>query len=131
MILPPELYKRYVELFWSSANSVPLFEQKALAKMLEGGYFERHVSRLKNYYRGVRKLLLDRLTGVSFFGDTGSGLHLTAKFKGLTDERIKSSALARGVNIKCVNDYLSAPVQGFEGMAVINYVGLTPEILGQ
>ena len=131
MILPPELYKRYVELFSSSANSVPLFEQKALAKMLEGGYFERHVSRLKNYYRGVRKLLLDRLTGVSFFGDTGSGLHLTAKFKGLTDERIKSSALARGVNIKCVNDYLSAPVQGFEGMAVINYVGLTPEILGQ
>ena len=131
MILPPELCQKYYALFSSGANSVPLFEQKVLAKMLNGGYFERHISRLKNYYRGVQKLLLERLEGAEFFGDTGGGLHLAARFNGRTDSEIKSRALSRGVNIRCVNDYLAAPAHGFEGTAVINFAGLTPEMLSQ
>ncbi|MDE7329698.1 MAG: PLP-dependent aminotransferase family protein [Clostridia bacterium] len=131
MVLPPALYEKYIRIFSASANSVPLFEQKALAKMLNGGYFERHISRLKNYYRGIRRLLLERLDGLCAIDDTGSGLHVIARFEGLSDEEIKKRARDRGVNLKCVTDYLIAPLDGFAGQAVINYSGLTEKVLNE
>lgn len=125
MILPSELYERYMKLFSSGANIVPLFEQKTLAKMLSGGYFERHISRLRKYYRNIRVLLLKALEGVCEVNDTGSGLHLTARFSDASsDVEIKRKAAEEGVNIKCLSDYLLSPVAGMEKCAVINYSGL-------
>lgn len=125
MVLPPALYEKYLAAFSGVANTVPLFEQKALAAMLDGGYFERHVSRMRNYYKGVRKKLLERLDGVCEVSDTGSGLHVTAKFPDAeSDEEIKRRAAEAGVNIKCLSDYLLAPMAGVEKRAVINYSGL-------
>ncbi|MDE6505557.1 MAG: PLP-dependent aminotransferase family protein [Clostridia bacterium] len=133
MVLPPELYNRYITLFSSSANIVPLFEQKALAAMLNGGYFERLLSRLKNYYRGIRKTLLEKLFafgGDCEVSDSGSGLHIIVKFpRAQSDAQIKERAAELGVNLKCVSDYLIAPRTGLEKRAVINYSGLTAEIL--
>ncbi|MDE6667447.1 MAG: PLP-dependent aminotransferase family protein [Clostridia bacterium] len=135
MVLPPALYEKYIQIFSSSASFVPLFEQKALAKMLDGGYFERHLNRLKNFYRSVHGELLKKLASLPErceVLDTGSGLHVIAKFPNAqSDEQIKSVAAARGINIKCLSDYLLAPMTGVEGCAVINYSGLTPEIISQ
>ncbi len=130
MVLPPALYEKYLKIFSSSANLVPLFEQKTLAKMLDGGYFERHISRLKNYYRGIRVKLLAALSGKCEVTDTGGGLHIIAKFpNALSDDEIKEKAERAGVNIKCLSDYLLSPLEGVEKRAVINYCGLTEEIL--
>ncbi len=130
MVLPPALYEKYLKIFSSSANLVPLFEQKTLAKMLDGGYFERHISRLKNYYRGIRVKLLAALSGKCEVTDTGGGLHIIAKFpNALSDCEIKEKAERAGVNIKCLSDYLLSPLEGVEKRAVINYCGLTEEIL--
>lgn len=135
MVLPPALYDRFVKIFSSSASFVPLFEQKALARMLDGGYFERHLNRLKNYYRTVHSALIKKLTCLPEkceVLDTGSGLHVIAKFPGAqSDGQIKSVAAARGINVKCLSDYLLAPMTGVEGCAVINYSGLTPEEISQ
>ena len=135
MVLPPALYEKYLQIFSSSASFVPLFEQKALAQMLDGGYFERHLNRLKNYYRTVHGALLKKLDSLPErceVLDTGSGLHVIAKFPDAqSDEQIKSVAVARGINIRCLSDYLLAPTAGVEGCAVINYSGLTPEIISQ
>ena len=103
--------------------------------MLDGGYFERHLNRLKNYYRTVHGALLKKLDSLPErceVLDTGSGLHVIAKFPDAqSDEQIKSVAVARGINIRCLSDYLLAPTAGVEGCAVINYSGLTPEIISQ
>ena len=99
--------------------------------MLSGGHFERHLSRLKNHYRGIRNLLLTALEGVEGCEvvDTGSGLHVLARFKDAGgDENIKKEAERRGVKLKCLTDYLLAPVRGMENYAVINYSGLTAEM---
>lgn len=130
MVLPPALYERFLKLFSGGANTVPLFEQKTLAKMLDGGYFERHVSRLKNHYRGVRERLLNALCGKCEVYDTGSGLHMVARFPSAqSDEEIKSAAAARGVRLKCLSDYLLSPRPELALSAVINYSGLTSEQL--
>ena len=129
MVLPPALYERYLQLFSHSANVVPLFEQKTLAKMLDGGIFERHINRLKNYYRTVRQTVLDKAKQIEgcTVKDTGSGLHLLVSFKGATDCYIKEQAAKRGINVRCLSDYLAEPMDGAEGWAVINYAGVTPQ----
>ena len=133
MVLPPALYARFIEMFGGSANVVPLFEQKTLSKMLDGGYFERHVNRLKGYYRTVREKLLAAIKGLPFCGqviETGGGLHVTLELAGFaSDGEIKAKAQERGIYVKCLSDYLLAPAKGYGGVAVINYSGVTTEQL--
>lgn len=133
MVLPPALYERFLQLFSSSANVVPLFEQKTLAAMLRGGYFERLISRLKNYYRGIRGLTLEKL-GKLFpnceIYDSEGGLHFLARISGgSSDMEIKNAAKERGVRVKCLSDYLLAPLKDVGNYAVINYSGVTAEQL--
>lgn len=135
MVLPDKLFGDFLKIFSESANVVPLFEQKTLARMLRGGYFERHINRLKNYYRGIRRAVTDMLKNsgkrCEIF-DTGSGLHLLARFgSAASDEEIKEEAARRGVGIKCLSDYLAAPLKGMEKFAVINYSGVTYEQLSE
>lgn len=128
MVLPPALYEKYINIFSRTANIVPLFEQKTLAAMLNGGYFERHISRLKNYYRGLRAVVSEKLTEIGAkVIDNGSGLHMLAEFENISDEmELKSRAEAEGVNIKCISDYLLSPL-AVKCVAVINYSGVTEE----
>ena len=131
MILPPALYERYISLFNESSCAVPLFEQKTLASMLDGGHFERHIQRLKNRYRAVRSTLAVKAGELGkrcVLHDTGSGLHLLAQFPyAPNEEYIKAKALDMGINVKCVSDYLLAPAKTLEKCAVINYAGVSKE----
>lgn len=130
MVLPPALYSKYRDLYGQSANVVPLFEQLTLAAMLDGGYFERHVNRLKNYYRGVRSQLLEKIDGLPVpkqVIETGGGLHLTLKLPSFSsDGEIKRRAEECGINLKCLSDYLFTPSDNYGGIAVVNYSSVTP-----
>lgn len=133
MVLPPRLYAVYREIFGNSANVVPLFEQKTLAKMLDGGYFERHVNRLRAYYRTVRAKLMKIFAALPYkkqIIETGGGLHLTVRLPEFAgDEEIKRAAKERGINIKCVSDYLFSPDKRYEKVAVINYSSVEADAL--
>lgn len=132
MVLPPELYAKFIKILSSSANVVPLFEQKTLSAMLKGGFFERHINRLKNHYREIRKKLvkiLEKLNTYCEIYDNGGGLHLLVKLEKVDDSAIKSYAERIGVRIRCLSDYALAPVEGIDGCAVINYSGVTEEQL--
>ena len=131
MVLPPELYEKYLKIYSHSASVVPLFEQKTLARMLDGGHFERHINRLKNYYKNIRAALLDR---VKSFGvncrveDTGSGPHMVLYFPDApNDESIRQIARENGINARCLSDYLLEPAEGYEKRVIVNYPALTPE----
>ncbi len=132
MVLPPALYEKFLRLFSSSANVVPLFEQKTLAAMLKDGYFERHLSRLKKYYRGIRRLTLETLEklfpGCEIY-DTQGGPHLLAKLSDGNGGDINDAAERLGVRVKRLSDYLIAPSDGLQGYAVFNYSGVTEEQL--
>ena len=129
MVLPPKLYERYLKIFGQTACVVPLFEQKTLAKMLDGGYFERHIARLKNRYRAVRAAIYEKAKKLPFpaeIMDTGSGLHLLIRFPSAqSDEVVKERAKKNGINVKCLSDYLLAPAPVADRCAIINYSGVT------
>ncbi len=129
MVLPDALLKKFRELFSGGANVVPLFEQMTLASLLSGGYFERHILKMKNYYREVRRALVKKLGQLGAeceIIDTGSGLHMLAGFPSAKDDgEIKSRAVAAGINVKCLSDYLLSPMSGVGKYAVLNYSGIT------
>lgn len=131
MVLPPKLYEKYLKVFGHSACAVPLFEQKTLAAMLDGGYFERHISRLKNYYRALRQAGLEKAANLGVRCNViapGSGLHMLLQFPDApSDGYIKERAAKAGLNLKCVSDYLLAPAPVPERCAVINYSGVSLE----
>ena len=132
MILPPELYVEFIKIFSSSANVVPLFEQKTLSAMLRGGFFERHINRLKNHYREIRNKLvkiLEKLNTYCTIYDNAGGLHLLVKVQNATDSAIKAYAEELELRIRCLSDYALDTVEGIEGCAVINYSGVTGEQL--
>src|SRR5699024_8465228 len=51
MVLPEELMRRYIGNANFYSNSASACEQYALAKFIEKGYFERHLSRMKKFYQ--------------------------------------------------------------------------------
>ncbi|MGN0806658.1 MAG: PLP-dependent aminotransferase family protein [Candidatus Coproplasma sp.] len=131
MVLPPQLYTTYLRLYSQTANVVPLFEQLTLAAMLDGGYFERHVNRLKNYYRGIRGELIGLIERLPFekrIIETGGGLHLTLRLPDFaSDGDIKAKAAELGINVKCLSDYLFTPAKKYSNVAVINYSSVTSD----
>lgn len=135
MVLPPVLYANYLQLYSQTANVVPLFEQLTLATMLDGGYFERHVNRLKNYYRGIRGELISFIESLPFqkrIIETGGGLHLTLQLPDFASDReIKTKAEELGINVKCLSDYLFTDTDKYANVAVINYSSVTGEGLNK
>ena len=135
MVLPPVLYANYLQLYSQTANVVPLFEQLTLATMLDGGYFERHVNRLKNYYRGIRGELISFIESLPFqkrIIETGGGLHLTLHLPDFASDReIKTKAEELGINVKCLSDYLFTDTDKYDNVAVINYSSVTGEGLNK
>ena len=55
MVLPPHLASLFYEKLGFYSCTVSNFEQFTLAKFIEGGYFERHINRMRTYCRNKRE----------------------------------------------------------------------------
>ena len=94
MLLPPHLASLFYDKLGFYSCTVSNFEQFTLAKFIEDGYFERHINRMRTYYRNKRDRLLQYLTqsdaapALTVEGED-SGLHFLLHLA--TDARIPSS----------------------------------------
>ena len=61
MILPQTLLAQWKQTMGFYSCAVPSFEQLTLTRFLDGGYFERHVSRMKKHYKTQLQALLSIL----------------------------------------------------------------------
>lgn len=77
MVLPKHLMNRYHELSSYHGCTVPTFEQYVLYKFMHGGFFERHINRMRNHYRmkleKIKSILL-QYPNIIMHGDE-AGLH--------------------------------------------------------
>lgn len=76
--LPSGLYERWKERLGFCSCPVPAFEQYTLARFIESGSFERHISRMRKHYRRVRDLTLAlavRYCGTDRISEEKAGLH--------------------------------------------------------
>lgn len=132
MVLPEELAERYRNELSFNSCTVSSFDQYALADFITLGYFERHLSRTKKYYRILREKLISEydssnIKDYSLLCESQAGLHFTLKLKtDKSDNSIKAELAAKGIKAAFMNDYCAQPLD-FPHELLINYSGLDPE----
>ena len=111
MVLPWELLDRFQEKLGFYSCTVSNFEQYTLAQFISGGYFEKHINRMRNYYRGKRDELLKTIQEsplgekVSILG-ADAGLHFLMQVDTqLTDGELIKRAGEAGVRLSCLSGY--------------------------
>lgn len=113
MILPDNLLKRYECLFADFSSTVSSFEQYALARFIDQGFFERHVFRLRKYYRKVYEqweysLHHSALASVMRVEPCEAGTHLLVRIRTKQQvERAKLQARSYGVPLVFLEDYMA------------------------
>ncbi len=127
MILPEKLMTRYVQRANFYSNSASSCEQYALARFLEGGYFERHLSRMRKYYQKKGALLMGMIKQSSLLPVTEirggkSGTHVLVKVDtSLTDTEIKWGARQQGICIFCLSEFCGKDKERYQGVLVLNF----------
>jgi GntR family transcriptional regulator/MocR family aminotransferase len=91
MVLPEKLKEQYEEKLSFYSGSVSSFEQYTLAAFIGEGYYERHVNRMRNYYRQQRMKILHALEESSLGSmvsveEHSAGLHFILKVRGIKED---------------------------------------------
>lgn len=141
MVLPRELLERYRAAFGTYSNTVSRFEQQTLRRFLEGGYFTRHLARMRSAYKGR----MERLAGAleEAFGRENirlkgrhTGLHLLLTLPGGPGEaEMIASALREGVRVRGLGEYyMERRERCPENSVILGYAAVRdediPELVG-
>lgn len=134
MVLPVDILERYKKTMSFYSCTVSSFEQYALARFISGGYFERHINRIKNYYKKLRVQIINAIREssigeISEIVEHHSGTHFLLKVKtDLSEEEINEKCLENDLHILTYADYIKDDTDSDKSMTlVINYAGINPE----
>ena len=133
MVLPKNLVEKYRETVSFYSCTVSSFEQYTLAHFISEGYFERHINRLKNYYRKIRLSLISavqqsKLADISEIIEHNAGTHfLLEVHTRLTSEEIRTAAEKADINLRMYADYCDFVPQEMNRAIVVNYAGVQEE----
>ncbi len=114
MVLPSSLMERFNERLSFISNTVSTLDQVALARLIESGNYERHLSRYRKQCRRTRDEFVAALEASSIAKRThvlekDSGLHFVLEVQSaLADTQIANALRAKGVLIKPLSAYLIA-----------------------
>lgn len=132
MILPSGLMQALQTRLGFYAGTVPSFEQYTLARFIREGYFEKHINRMRKFYKARRDTLLElvaqcprRLQVL----EEGAGLHFLLRVDtALTDPELVAACAQKGLKVRCLSQYYrETPPENCRGYLVINYSGLRDE----
>ena len=131
MILPQALLARWKDAMGFYSCAVPSFEQLTLTRFLDGGYFERHVSRMKKHYKTQLQTLLAILAqpDIARFcaaKQAVAGLHFLLEFHTKQrGEALEQALLKAGLPAPLLSRfYLHEAPEDASRCAVVQYSGL-------
>ena len=136
MLLPDRLMKKYDSELSFYSSTVPSFEQYTLLKFLQGGYFERHLNRMRTAYKSRRDALIceimqsglkDKIT----VEGNNAGLTLLIRHKSLNEAQLVERAGKNGVGILGISRYYTDGLKPLEGMVLIGYSSLKGDEIKQ
>ncbi len=137
MILPSHLMQIYNKMFFHHSCSVSTFEQYTLSAFIGEGYFEKHLNRMRNYYKKKRDLLLNHIAAsplhkISQISEKDSGLHFLLNISLKCSETIYKDRLSKdGIYISSLSDYMHNPQSpsSSKNQFLINYSSLPDEMI--
>ncbi|MDY6084404.1 MAG: PLP-dependent aminotransferase family protein [Dialister sp.] len=130
IVLPPELVLPFQKTLGFLSCTVPNFEQYALARFIRDGYFEKHVNRMRTYYRKKRDLLIrtlkkSALSGKSDIIERSSGLHfLLHLHTTCTDKELEARFHKKGLYMTPLSRYYHKINPDTSHTFLINYSSL-------
>ena len=132
MVLPDQLMEQFQKKLGFYSCTVPSFEQYTLARFLTGGAFEKHINRMRKFYRAQRNALLTALESCAFAGkitilEQDAGLHfLVQADTALSDKALTELCARAGLRIQALSDYYHDS-RGDKHTLIVNYSGLGRE----
>lgn len=137
MVLPLSLLEIFEKKMKSCSCPVSAFEQFTLAKFMRDGFYEKHINRMRNYYRNLRNALISEmqksgLTNFCEIDEEESGLHFLLKINnGKSGLQLKKSLETQGIKISLLSDFFYDDEKNNGPVFVINYSGLKKENLAE
>ena len=134
MVLPIALLNKYIlgQKYYSC--SIPNFDQYILYKFIQGGFFERHINRMRNAYKErleafiniINKSSLSEI--IKIYGHS-AGLHFMMQVNNnMTEEEIVEKAKSVGIRVYGLSDYYHLDKSSIQNRTVvIGYSSLTIE----
>ena len=86
MVLPDSLMEKFHTKLNFYSGTVSSFEQYTLANFIAGGYYERHINRMRNYYRDYRNKIINAIKQSALYPkvtieEENAGLHFILGIK--------------------------------------------------
>ena len=137
MILPQHLLHKFQEELSFYSCTVSTFEQYTLAKFIKDGYFEKHINRMRIYYKNLRNSILNEIKLSSInsqvkITEKNSGLHFLMEVtNGLDDKTIKKRAAKLNINLAFMSEFYNTNKlkKQVNPTLVINYSGIKPNLV--
>ena len=133
MVLPESLLSVYLEKGRFYSSTVSRVDQRILANFISGGYFERHLNRMREIYKGKHDVLLGELKPLEKrFEDNGRIRRTSCAFEGSGRKKRNSLCLKKRaknrVRVYELSGFYMEEAQAKEtSTIVLGYAGLTEE----
>lgn len=136
MILPKTLGEVFRQRLGFYSCTVSAFDQYTLERFLSRGYFEKHINRMRRFYKTRRDRVMDALKNCDWFENAtileeDAGLHFLLKVDtDRSDNELVSCFAEAGIRVRSLSGYYSGDVPlEKEKTLVMNYSGLSEDEL--
>ena len=114
MVLPPNLMEQLNSQLGFYSCTVPSFEQHTLARFISLGYFEKHINRMRKYYKARRNQVLTCIQNSQYRDylailEEDAGLHFLVRTP-LPDAILEQRCRDMGLNVRTLASYYHGPV---------------------
>ena len=136
MVLPTGLMAEFRRRLGFYSCTVPSFEQYTLARFLSRGHFEKHINRMRKFYRQRRNTVVSLLENCAFSKqltilEQDAGLHFLLKVNTQLPDRQLTQALEQaGIRIRALSEYYHDSRRELHCL-VVNYSGIKEEDLSR
>ena len=134
MVLPEQLMAQFRRRLGFYSCTVPSFEQYTLARFLSRGHFEKHINRMRKFYKQRRNTVVSLLENCAFAEfltilEQDAGLHFLLQVQTpLTDGELTQALEKAGIRIRALSEYYHDS-RADRHCLVVNYSGIKEENL--
>jgi len=138
LVLPGQLMEEFRARLGFYSCTVSSFEQHTLARFLTRGHFEKHINRMRKFYRIRRNRVVEILSSCPYASrltirELDAGLHFLLRVETqLSDRELTGLLESSGIRIQALSDYYhDTPPEDVMHHLVVNYSGIDEEALTQ
>jgi GntR family transcriptional regulator/MocR family aminotransferase len=134
MVLPQKLLNRYLKTLYFYSCTVSAFEQHTLRLFMNGGYYERHLNRMRKIYRSRQTALMEGLAPLGErlrVSGQSAGLHLLLSIGDMTESALADTAERSGVFVAPISGFYVIPQSRETHTVVAGFSGCRRDTLGQ